>query len=127
MERALAEMDRRRTAQQAYNPAHGTRPVSIRKSVDQVRFVTRVADARGERPPAARPEPLVPSALSREQQIEVLERQMREAAAELDFELAARLRDQLFDLRAAGDPPRREPAGSGAAPRGGGGRGRRRG
>jgi len=37
---------------------------------------------------------------------------MREAAAELDFEVAARLRDQIFELRAAGDPTRRAPAGS---------------
>jgi len=36
--------------------------------------------------------------------IEVLEQQMREAAAELDFELAARLRDQVFDLKAEADP-----------------------
>jgi hypothetical protein len=37
---------------------------------------------------------------------------MREAAAELDFEVAARLRDQIFELRAAGDPVRRKPRGN---------------
>jgi excinuclease ABC subunit B len=83
--------------------------------VDQVRFVTRVADARSERP-AARAAPARPSPLDRDQQIAVLERQMREAAAELDFELAARLRDELFELKAAGDPVRREPAGAPASP-----------
>jgi excinuclease ABC subunit B len=110
MERALAEMARRRSVQEAHNAAHGIRPESIRKSVDQVRFVTRVADARTERPPAARPAPATP--LDREQLMAVLERQMREAAAELDFELAARLRDELFELRAAADPVRRAPAGA---------------
>jgi excinuclease ABC subunit B len=111
MERALAEMSRRRVAQEAHNLAHGVRPVSIRKSVDQVRFVTRVADARTERPAPARAAAAAPPTLDREQQIAVLERQMREAAAELDFELAAQLRDQVFELRAAGDPVRRAPAG----------------
>src|SRR2546428_845585 len=51
MERALAEMDRRRAAQVAHNADHGITPVSIRKSADQDRFVTRVADARMERAP----------------------------------------------------------------------------
>jgi len=130
MERALAEMERRRTIQEAHNVAHAILPQSIRKSVDQVRFVTRVADARTERRAAA-PEQTPAPTLNREELITVLEQQMREAAAELDFELAARLRDQLFELRAAGDAPRRSPAGvvaAGARPgsRGGNrGRGRR--
>jgi excinuclease ABC subunit B len=111
MERALAEMERRRSVQQAYNAEHGVRPVSIRKSVEQVRFVTRVADARTERPAPAKAGALVPTPLDRDQLIAVLERQMREAAANLDFELAAQLRDQLFDLRAAGDASRSAPAG----------------
>jgi excinuclease ABC subunit B len=112
MERALAEMARRRAAQEAHNARFGVHPTSIRKSVEQVRFVTRVADARTEKATAAAP--LVPAApLAREQMIAVLEQQMREAAAELDFEQAAQLRDQIFDLRAAGDPVRRAPPGSG--------------
>ncbi|MDH4046462.1 MAG: UvrB/UvrC motif-containing protein, partial [Gemmatimonadota bacterium] len=123
MERALAEMTRRRTTQEAFNVEHGIHPVSIRKSVDEVRFVTRVADARVERPVPERPLAPAGTALDRDQLIAVLEQQMREAAAELDFELAAQLRDQIFDLRAAGDPVRREPAGAAKRERG---RGRRR-
>src|SRR5216110_1433198 len=46
MQRALDEMQRRRGRQQAYNEAHDITPRSIVKSVDQVRFTTRVADAR---------------------------------------------------------------------------------
>jgi excinuclease ABC subunit B len=111
MERALAEMERRRVTQEAHNLAHGIRPTSIHKSVEQVRFVTRVADARTEKAAAAAPiKP--PAPLDRAQMIAVLEQQMREAAAELDFELAAQLRDQIFDLRAAGDPVRHAPPGS---------------
>jgi excinuclease ABC subunit B len=127
MERALAEMTRRRTTQEAHNRAHGVRPVSIRKSVDEVRFVTRVADARTERPPAARTPLVPPPPLDREQRIAVLERQMREAAAELDFELAARLRDEVFELKAAGDPNRPAAPGARTPARAGGSRRRRRG
>ena len=87
-------------------------PVSISKSVDQVRLVTRVADARAPRP---EPAPESREGLDRGALLEVLDQQMREAAAELDFELAAQLRDQLFELKAEGDPERRAPRG--AAPR----------
>ena len=107
MRRALDEMDRRRSIQQSHNAEFGIIPRSIHKSVDQVRFVTRVADARAA-PPA---EPTGPkeAKLDRETMIDVLEQQMREAAAELDFELAAKLRDQVFELKAEADPlkPRR--------------------
>ncbi len=111
MRRALDEMDRRRALQEAHNRSHGITPVSIRKSVDQVRLVTRVADARAAR--AERDAAPAAQHLDREALIEVLERQMREAAAELDFELAAQLRDQLFELKAEGDPTRRAPRGAG--------------
>jgi hypothetical protein len=65
--------------------------------------------------------------------IRLLEEQMRDAAKALDFETAAQLRDQLFELRARGSGPRasgpaRSPAGTVAADAGGravGGRGRR--
>ena len=111
MERAIAEMDRRRGLQQAHNERHGVVPRSIRKSVEEVRFTTRVADVRSEA--AAPDEPAAPvPPLDRESLLEVLEQQMREAAAELDFEVAARLRDQIFELRAAGDPVRRKPRGN---------------
>jgi excinuclease ABC subunit B len=103
-------MGRRRATQEAHNAAHGIRPVSIHKSVEEVRFVTRVADARTERPAPERAAAATP--LDRDQLIVVLEKQMREAAAELDFELAAQLRDQVFELRAAGDPVRTAPAGA---------------
>ncbi|HWP38823.1 MAG TPA: helicase-related protein, partial [Gemmatimonadales bacterium] len=110
MQRALAEMERRRKIQEAHNAAHGIKPVSIRKSVEQVRLVTRVADARTE--PGERPPPLLPAALSHEELIAALEQQMREAAAELDFELAAELRDQIFELKAAHATGAAVPAGS---------------
>src|SRR5467141_506421 len=113
MERALGEMERRRTRQQAYNAEHGITPRSIVKSVDQVRFATRVADAKTAKPtgPALR---RPADAQEREALIRLLEQQMQAAAEELDFELAAVLRDQLLELKAQGDavqhaPPRGRP------------------
>jgi excinuclease ABC subunit B len=112
MERALAEMDRRRELQRAFNEEHGIVPRSIHKSVEQVRFATRVADVRGDRADVEKEPADKGAPLDRESLLEVLEQQMREAAAELDYEVAARLRDQIFELRAAGDPVRRSPRGA---------------
>jgi len=107
MQRALDEMDRRRRIQQEYNQAHGITPRSIVKSMEEVRLSTYVADARTEKP-------LTKAELKREadlrdparrgQAIAALERRMKEAAANLEFELAALLRDQLIELKAAGAP-----------------------
>lgn len=111
MRRAIHEMDRRRAIQEAHNAEHGIVPQSIYKSVDQVRLVTRVADARtaavaeSGRPHAA----AGGKQLDRDSLIKVLERQMREAAAQLDFEVAAQLRDQIFELKAEADPMRASP------------------
>ena len=108
MERALKEMDRRREAQIAHNVEHGITPRSIVKSVGDIRFVTRVADARAPKPgsvPVRRPA----DATERDTLIRMLEQQMQAAAEELDFELAAVLRDQLLELKAA-DAPVRERA-----------------
>ncbi len=124
MQRCMDETARRRTIQVAYNEEHGITPKGVIKSIDQVRFITRVADARVERQtreadqarrvaePAAtygKPEDL-------EAVVKGLEDQMKIAAKELDFETAARLRDQLFELRAknGGNARRGNAAGAGA-------------
>jgi excinuclease ABC subunit B len=107
MRRALDEMTRRRELQLAHNREHGVTPTSIVKSVDQVRLSTRVADARGARVPEGEPRPAGEAA--RERLIAELEAEMEVAAEQLEFEVAARLRDQIFDLRAAGDAVRRTP------------------
>ena len=108
MRRALDEMDRRRAIQQAHNAGHGITPTSLVKSMEQVRLSPHVADARTERAPAARDESAVPADLhdpeQRARAIAALEQQMKEAALNLEFELAAMLRDQLNELRAVGAP-----------------------
>src|SRR5947209_19876138 len=105
MQRALEEMTRRRELQQQHNERHGITPRSIVKSVDQVRFATRVADAKTTK--AATPAlPRPADVHEREALVRLLEQQMQAAAEELDFELAAVLRDQILELKAQGDPVR---------------------
>jgi excinuclease ABC subunit B len=102
MERALDEMDRRRAIQKAHNEKHGITPRSIIKSLTEVRLSTRVADARTERP-STKPDAALTDLrdpVRRAAAIEALDKQMKEAAANLEFELAAMLRDQVIELRA---------------------------
>jgi len=115
MRRALEEMNRRRATQLAYNAEHGVTPRSIVKSVDQVRFATRVADAKTAKP--AEPAVHRPAdAREREALVRLLEQQMQAAAEQLDFELAAVLRDQILELRAEGDTSSHAPARGRAQP-----------
>jgi excinuclease ABC subunit B len=112
MRRALDEMDRRRRLQAEFNAQHGTTPVSIVKSMDQVRLSTHVADARTERPQPQRrgaAPPDLHDPAQREAAITALQKQMKQAAANLEFELAAMLRDQLNELRALDAPEVRRP------------------
>jgi excinuclease ABC subunit B len=108
-------MDRRRAIQQAYNIEHGATPVSIVKSTAEVRLSTHVADARtaGAAAAAARKAPVAPDLHDPKQRaaaMTALEKQMKQAAANLEFELAAMLRDQLNDLRAHAAPDVRRSA-----------------
>ncbi len=116
MQRCMDETSRRREIQTAHNLEHGITPTSVSKSVEEVRFITRVADARTERedekPRRGRKvaEAAGPSyeMVEPETLVKMLEDQMREAATSLDFEAAARLRDHLFEVKArmAGAPVR---------------------
>jgi excinuclease ABC subunit B len=115
MQRALNEMDRRRSIQQAYNKEHNITPVSIVKSMEQVRLSTHVADARTERPEpkkvALQDRVDLRDPAKRAAAIVSLEQQMREAAANLEFEVAALLRDQVNELKALGAPDVRRSGG----------------
>ncbi|MGQ0647505.1 MAG: excinuclease ABC subunit UvrB [Gemmatimonadaceae bacterium] len=106
MQRCIDETTRRRDAQRAHNLAHDIVPQGVMKSVDEVRFITRVADAREVREAKARRVAESTPAYGTqefEKRLAELEREMRRAADELDFENAARLRDEVFELRAARD------------------------
>jgi excinuclease ABC subunit B len=133
MQRCIEETARRRQIQVAHNAEHGITPRTISKSADQVRFITRVADARTEAPRERGAKVAEATAgydvVDVDAMIRLLEEQMREAAKALDFETAAQLRDQLFELKARGAGARsgaadRAPAGA-AGGRAAGGRARR--
>ena len=122
MQRAMEETDRRRIIQLAHNAEHGITPRTVIKNADQVRFTTRVADARVDRPVrrvSERPATFA-SEVDLVARIEEVEAAMRTAAQELDFEAAAQLRDELFELKTRlGNGGGAGRARAGAAPGGG--------
>ncbi len=104
MQRCMEETSRRRELQQRHNAEHDITPTTVSKSVDQVRFITRVADARAEKQEKRVAEPARGYSVMEVESLEkMLEEQMNDAAAAMDFELAAQLRDQLFEVRARRD------------------------
>jgi excinuclease ABC subunit B len=105
MRRAIDETDRRRETQSAYNTEHGIEPRTIQKAVREIRFTTAIADARSTDKPATSRDRVAEAESAYAGRkgadlVATLEEEMRAAATDLDFERAARLRDQLFDVRA---------------------------
>jgi excinuclease ABC subunit B len=99
MAKALGETKRRRERQVAYNLEHGIEPKSIRKDVHDILSLVGGADGGADAANAVRAEHLpreVAEAMAKE-----IERKMRDAAANLEFEKAAALRDELVSLRKA--------------------------
>ncbi len=102
MRRCIEETGRRREIQVAHNLRHGITPETIRKTVEEIEFSTRLADARTAAPRVAETAATYADEVNLEEYVKILEKEMAEAAGALDYERAALLRDQLFELRAAG-------------------------
>mgnify|MGYP001759234980 CR=1 FL=1 len=103
MQAAIEETERRREKQIAYNKEHGIDPQPLRKAIadilDQV-YENTDADTRGgEAAIVERPDVSTMASDELQQLIDDLTNQMGEAARELKFELAGRLRDEIADLR----------------------------
>jgi excinuclease ABC subunit B len=96
MRRAIAETSRRRAIQEEYNRAHGIEPASIVKQVNSPLVRMSRLDYYE---PSLPTRPDLPDAESLRRRIAELEKQMRAAARELEFERAALLRDELRALR----------------------------
>jgi excinuclease ABC subunit B len=101
MERALAETGRRREKQLAYNRAHGITPRTVYKTVEEILQATAVADASAS--PEATPEelPLDPGHLSQDEFVQLLIREMKTAAENLEYERAASIRDRILEIKGA--------------------------
>ncbi|ADB46918.1 excinuclease ABC subunit UvrB [Acidaminococcus fermentans DSM 20731] len=99
MERAISETARRREKQEAFNKVHGIVPRTIQKKVVDLIKLTKVEEdntaAKGYT--AKTVKKLKPRELDK--QIRLMEKKMKEAAKQLDFELAAEYRDQLILLK----------------------------
>lgn len=98
MKGAISETERRRAVQEAYNKEHGITPTTIQKGVrDLITISKEVArtEARFEKDPESM------SRKELEKLIKQVEKQMRAAAAELNFEMAAELRDRMMELKKA--------------------------
>jgi len=100
MRAALEETDRRRRLQSAYNAEHGITPASVIKEIDAVLSSVYERDYVTVRP-AREPRDRFRTAGELRAEVARLESSMREAAAALDFERAAHLRDELKAVRAA--------------------------
>ncbi len=93
MQTAMSETARRRAIQAAYNEEHGITPTTILKDIDGV---LQSVYERDYGPAPAGPDGPTTSVAEVEATISVLEQQMRQAAADLDFEAAAALRDRVL-------------------------------
>ena len=96
MRRAIDETERRRTIQEAYNKEHGITPTTIKKAVRDLIAVSK-AVAETEMKLEKDPESMNHKELTK--LIAKVEKQMRAAAAELNFEQAAELRDKMIELK----------------------------
>ncbi|MBW3660932.1 MAG: excinuclease ABC subunit UvrB [Gemmatimonadetes bacterium] len=103
MRRMMDETERRREIQRAHNERHGIVPATVYKTHEQILRATAVADSRAGSERAARVvrERLdgVAGEIERDELIKTIEAEMRAAAERLDFQTAAMLRDQVFELK----------------------------
>lgn len=100
MQRAIGETERRRRLQTAFNEEHGITPATIKKAVREVIEATKVAETALPRYAGKEnAEQMTPA--KRKNALAALEKEMKQAARDLEFERAAQLRDIIFDLRKA--------------------------
>ena len=96
MRNAIEETNRRREIQEAYNEEHGITPTTIKKAV---RDLIAVSKAVAETEVKLKKDPESMSKKELKNLISQLEKQMRQAAADLNFEQAAELRDKMIELK----------------------------
>lgn len=97
MKKAMEETERRRTIQKEYNEKHGIVPKTVTKAVRKVIEATKAAEAEAEYYAGKSPLELTKKELK--DYIKKLEKEMKQAAIDLQFERAAQLRDQIFEYK----------------------------
>ncbi len=100
MARAIGEMGRRREKQLAYNREHNITPRTIHKGIRAPLEATKVLEESADYLNADRVRSM--GQAERKKVLRELEKEMKDAARELDFERAAELRDVIFEIRSAG-------------------------
>ncbi len=95
MKKAISETERRRKIQQKYNDDHGITPQTIKKAV---RDLISISKEMAEKDDVYEKDPESMNRKELEKLAETLEKKMRKAAAELNFETAAELRDQMIEV-----------------------------
>lgn len=97
MRKAIDETERRRRIQADYNEEHGIVPQTIKKSVRDVIEATKAADPQADTYEGKSPLELTKKELT--DYIKLLEKEMKQAASDLQFERAAQLRDKIFEYK----------------------------
>ncbi len=96
MSRAISETNRRRKIQQAYNEAHGITPTTIKKKVRDLISISKKAEKSMD---AMEKDMESMTKQELEELVKTITKQMHTAAAELNFELAAELRDKMVEIK----------------------------
>lgn len=99
MQRAIEETERRRAKQEAYNKAHGIVPKTIEKKVVELIKLTKVDDEEGTVKAGGADSLKKLSEKALQKQVKLIEKNMKAAAKQLDFELAAEYRDQMILIK----------------------------
>ena len=98
MNKAISETERRRAIQQQYNEEHNITPQTIQKAVRDLITISKVAEGIEESSEGLLKDYESMSVKELEKIKKQIEKNMHKAAAELDFETAAKLRDQMIEM-----------------------------
>ena len=99
MERAITETERRREKQDAFNKAHGITPKTVIKSVRDLLEISAEGEEKEKKRKRRQQDMPQLTKQQRMEKIALLEKQMKEAAKMLEFEVAVALRDQIIELK----------------------------
>ncbi|HDR0182417.1 TPA: UvrB/UvrC motif-containing protein, partial [Staphylococcus aureus] len=100
MKYAIDETQRRREIQMKHNEKHGITPKTINKKIHDLISATVENDENNDKAQTVIPKKMTKK--ERQKTIDNIEKEMKQAAKDLDFEKATELRDMLFELKAEG-------------------------